>query len=187
MSPRRLSDEERTLWLDVARSIVPLRKTAIPEPEPPAPEANSKAKPRSKPAPVARMQPVGKSGVASPAATPLAPFNRRTKRRLARGTETIDARFDLHGLTQAEAHAALQRFLRTAQSRGCRTVLIITGKGGTGYPYSERGVLKRQVPMWLNLPEFRSMIVSFEAATVTHGGEGAMYVRLRQIRGDGDR
>ncbi len=45
---------------------------------------------------------------------------------------------------------------------------------------SERGVLKRQVPMWLRLPEFRDIVVGFETAGIGHGGEGAMYVRLRR-------
>jgi DNA-nicking Smr family endonuclease len=36
--------------------------------------------------------------------------------------------------------------------------------------------------LWLSLPEFRDMIVGFEAAAIAHGGDGAMYVRLRRIR-----
>ena len=45
-------------------------------------------------------------------------------------------------------------------------------------------MLKRQVPMWLRLPELRSMIVGFESAGIGHGGEGALYVRLRRARHD---
>jgi DNA-nicking Smr family endonuclease len=86
----------------------------------------------------------------------------------------------LHGLTQSEAHAALLRFLRAASSRGARLVLIITGKGGARSGEGARGVLKRQVPQWLSLPEFRALIVGFEAAHIAHGGEGALYVRVRR-------
>jgi DNA-nicking Smr family endonuclease len=100
--------------------------------------------------------------------------------RVARGKDTIDGRLDLHGLTQSEAHAALLNFLRTAASRGARIVLVITGKGARGS--SERGVLKRQVPHWLGLPEFRALIVGFEDAHTAHGGEGALYVRVRRPR-----
>jgi DNA-nicking Smr family endonuclease len=103
------------------------------------------------------------------------------KQRVARGKETIDGRLDLHGLTQSEAHAALLRFLRAASSRGARLVLVITGKGarvGEG----ERGVLKRHVPQWLGLPEFRALVVGFENAHVAHGGEGALYVRVRRSK-----
>ena len=75
--------------------------------------------------------------------------------RVARGKETIDARLDLHGMTQAQAHSALLHFLRNAQTRGARLVLVITGKGARGE--GERGVLRRQVPQWLGLPDFRAL------------------------------
>lgn len=102
------------------------------------------------------------------------------KQRVARGKETIDGRLDLHGLTQSEAHATLLRFLRSASSRGARLVLVITGKGVRGE--GERGVLKRQVPQWLGLPEFRAFALGFEDAHVAHGGEGALYVQVRRAR-----
>jgi DNA-nicking Smr family endonuclease len=111
----------------------------------------------------------------------LAPLDRRSKQKLARGTQTIDARIDLHGRTQAEAHAALLRFLHRQQANGAKTVLVITGKGG-GNSDSGRGVLKRQVPMWLALPEFRALVVGFGDAAAGHGGEGALYVRVRRAR-----
>jgi DNA-nicking Smr family endonuclease len=106
---------------------------------------------------------------------------RREKQHLARGRAAIDKRIDLHGLTQAEAHVALCHFLRRAQHDGARFVLVITGKGGrAGEP--ERGVLRRQVPHWLGLPELRDIVLAFEEAHVVHGGEGALYVRLRRSR-----
>jgi DNA-nicking Smr family endonuclease len=114
----------------------------------------------------------------------LEPLERRQKQRLARGIEPIDDRLDLHGKTQHEAYAALLRFLRRAQSDGARFVLVITGKGsGARDDRSERGVLKRQVPLWLRLPELRAHVSAFEPAHVGHGGEGALYVRLRRLRG----
>jgi len=103
------------------------------------------------------------------------------KQRVARGKETIDGRLDLHGLTQSEAHATLLHFLRSASSRAARLVLVITGKGVRGGE-GERGVLKRQVPQWLRLPEFRAFVLGFEEAHIAHGGEGALYVRVRRPR-----
>jgi DNA-nicking Smr family endonuclease len=104
------------------------------------------------------------------------------KQRVARGKETIDGRLDLHGLTQREAYAALLQFLRTASARDARLVLVITGKGArTGE--GERGVLKRKVPQWLGLPEFRMLVIGFEDAHVAHGGDGALYIRIRRTRG----
>ena len=121
----------------------------------------------------------------TPPPPPLAAIARREKQKLARGRVEIDARIDLHGMTQSQAHAALARFLRRAQGNGAKFTLVITGKGvravdGT----SERGVLRRQVPLWLQLPELRDVVVGFEEAHVAHGGEGALYVRLRRARGE---
>ena len=74
-----------------------------------------------------------------------------------------------------------RQFLRRAQSHGARFVLVITGKGGAARDdLSERGVLKRQVPQWLKLPEFRSYVIGFEDAHSGHGGAGALYVRIRR-------
>jgi DNA-nicking Smr family endonuclease len=116
-----------------------------------------------------------------PAAPPLASLGRRERSRLSRGRNEIDARLDLHGMTQTRAHHALSGFLQRAHSDGLTFVLIITGKGRMGAE-SERGVLRRQVPQWLSLPEFRSLVVGFEEAHIGHGGEGALYVRIRRAR-----
>jgi DNA-nicking Smr family endonuclease len=120
---------------------------------------------------------------APPVPPPLIPLDRRLKQRLARGGEPIAARLDLHGRTQSEAHSALLRFLQRAQADGAKTVLVITGKGGGASDFArERGVLKRQVPLWLTLPEFRALVLGVEDAHVGHGGEGALYVRVRRVR-----
>ena len=92
----------------------------------------------------------------------------------------IDGRLDLHGMTQAEAHHALLGFLRSKQSRGGRLVLVITGKGSGDNGFGGRGVLKRMVPLWLGQAEFSNMIIGFEAAARAHGGDGALYIRLRR-------
>jgi DNA-nicking Smr family endonuclease len=111
------------------------------------------------------------------------PIERRLKQRLGRGSQDIDARIDLHGRTQSQAHAALLRFVQKCQTDGARIVLVITGKGGSADDFaSERGVLKRQVPLWLQLPEFRSYVLAVEEAHSGHGGAGALYVRLRRTR-----
>jgi len=109
------------------------------------------------------------------------------KQRVARGRDPIEARLDLHGMTQMQAHAELLRFLRRAQADGARTVLVVTGKGfrsrgGKHDADREPGVLRRQVPMWLALPEFRLLVVGFDDAHAGHGGQGALYVRLRRAR-----
>jgi DNA-nicking Smr family endonuclease len=175
--PRRLRDEERKLWGHFTRSVAPLRRSPVPADPPPA-AAATKAKSATHARPPARA-----AVPAARAAAGLEPFDRRLKQRLARGTESIDARIDLHGRTQSEAHAALLSFLRQAQSDGAKFVLVITGKGGGARDdWSERGVLKRQVPQWLKLQEFRGYVVGFEDAHIGHGGQGALYVRIKRPR-----
>jgi len=181
MSRRRLSDDERALWRGVTRSIAPLSKKLLaPEAEPvsEAVVAESKA---AEPKPKRRLKSAAiPPAPPKPVALPPAPLGRRARKQIARGRRPIDARFDLHGMTQAEAHDALLGFLRTAQAQGARLVLVITGKGGGG-EHGGRGVLKRMVPLWLALPEFRALAAGFESAGIGHGGEGALYVSLRKI------
>ncbi len=76
--------------------------------------------------------------------------------------------------------------MRRAQGDGAKYVLVITGKGRMSASDGSRevGVLKRQVPQWLRLPEFRIYVTGFENAHVGHGGEGALYVRLRRQRSE---
>ncbi|HSP50338.1 MAG TPA: Smr/MutS family protein [Pseudolabrys sp.] len=172
--PRVLSYEERVLWTTVTKAIAPLRATAHLTPDVDAEATPGAVKP---------PRPAGPKKASPPLAPPLAPLGRRMKRGVARGKQAIDARLDLHGLTQSEAHGALLRFLRNAHARDARLVLVITGKGMREEGDRERGVLRRQVPLWLGLPEFRSLVLGFEDAHATHGGEGALYVRLRRARG----
>jgi DNA-nicking Smr family endonuclease len=183
-APRRkrsLSEEEHALWESVAKQTKPLRKkprSAKAHADSPDAEGPVAAKPVAspKPLPSAKM-----ARTPLPAAPPLAPLGRRERSQLSRGRKEIDARLDLHGMTQTRAHRALSGFLQRAHSDGLTFVLIITGKGKMGAE-SERGVLRRQVPQWLSLPEFRSLVVGFEEAHIGHGGEGALYVRIRRSK-----
>jgi DNA-nicking Smr family endonuclease len=178
---RNLSEEERALWESVAKQTKPLRKkpravraqAASPEAVTPAavkPAASPKPHPSAK---IVRAP--------KPEAPPLAPLGRRERSQLSRGRKEIDARLDLHGMTQTRAHHALSAFLQRAHSDGLTFVLVITGKGKMGAE-TERGVLRRQVPQWLSLPEFRALVVGFEEAHIGHGGEGALYVRIRRAK-----
>jgi DNA-nicking Smr family endonuclease len=115
-------------------------------------------------------------------------------RRLGSGRLTVDARIDLHGMRQSEAHSALRAFLWRAVAKGNRMVLVITGKGGRRPPAAadfgdaawlgdasiEPGVLRQQVPLWLREPEFAPLVVGYTTAHIRHGGEGALYVQLRR-------
>jgi DNA-nicking Smr family endonuclease len=191
-----LTDDDAALWDHVAKSIrkVPLKPRYDPnaerDPADSRPTASFAASRRSSIAPSATVhhKVVADPPARKAIAPPIADFERRKVRRIASGRIEIDSRLDLHGMTQDEAHGALRAFLAAAQSRGDRTVLVITGKGGSSggqgrEPYAHqghgRGVLKRQVPMWLAEPDLRRRVVSFTTAAIRHGGEGALYVQLR--------
>ncbi|MEI7805040.1 MAG: Smr/MutS family protein [Hyphomicrobiales bacterium] len=176
---RKLTDDERVLWTTFTKAIEPISRTKkIESAAPPLVPAAESVKPRAA-KPVAQPAPRKAEPPPRKPEPALAPLGRRMKQRVARGKESIDGRLDLHGLTQEKAHEALGRFLHSASLRQAKLVLVITGKGRGGEP----GVLRRQVPLWLKLPEFRDLVIGFETAAIGHGGEGALYVRVRRTRG----
>ncbi|RXT43658.1 DNA mismatch repair protein MutS [Bosea sp. Tri-44] len=176
-----LSEAELALWRQVARTIKPLPGRTPVEAEP---EATSE-KP---PPPVESAQPPAalalKGRPTKPAPPPLVPLERRMRTQLRRGQQGVEAVIDLHGLRQDEAHSALRGFLRLQQQRGAKLVLVVTGKGIAGdVPYGEeRGILRRNVPHWLRLPDLRPLVLGFDEAEQRHGGAGALYIRLRRSR-----
>lgn len=179
---RRLTDEERELWERLGRSVTPLRKRG----------ERDKRKPS---AAVAKSAPGAEATVTQPPLAPsktpkreprqervLVPLDDRVRRRLARGLADVEARIDLHGMRQERAFETLAHFLRQAQIRGQRVVLVITGKGGAGSERGGRGVLRQTVPDWLRRPDLRGLVGGFEEAGRRHGGAGALYVRIRRRR-----
>ena len=135
MPPRRkrgLSEEERALWESVAKQVKPLRKRHR------AGQAAGRvaggggeaaAKPRLR---QSRRHRHGSFAASRPEPPPLAPIGRRERSKLSRGRKEIDARLDLHGMTQTRAHRVLFTFLQRAHSDGLTFVLVITGKGKVG-------------------------------------------------------
>jgi DNA-nicking Smr family endonuclease len=207
-----LTDDDTHVWGYTASSVEPLKRkktrvlsateamdealnsvTFVSLASAPAPSKKRAAKSSSthstnnvEPSPIKPVDPPTVTYSSKP--PPLADFDRRKARQLAGGQVAIDARLDLHGFRQAEAHSALRSFLFNAYRRGHRWVLIITGKGGRprerdddDYSFMpvETGVLKRNVPMWLDEPELRAIVVSHRPAAIKHGGEGALYIHLR--------
>ena len=121
MSRRRLSDEERALWKGFARAVTPLRGEASgDEPGISSHQAPKTAMSRtaSRPEPAKPKQPPS-----------LGQFDRRLRQRVGRGQTAINARLDLHGMTQKQAHAALLNFLQQAQANDAKLALVVTGKG----------------------------------------------------------
>lgn len=167
---KELSEDDRILWNRVARSAKPLKGTAplAPDPEqhvPSQPVVSAAVFSDVAPPPPSKDHKVGRH------------LDRPTHEKLAKGRLQIEAKVDLHGLTQHEAHGLLLSFLHRAHASGIRYVLVVTGKGSTS---KGDGVLRRVVPEWLATPAFRSIVGSHDGAARHHGGAGALYVRLRK-------
>ncbi len=200
-SAGRLSQEERALWEHAARDLKPIKgrkqrvhaalENADGEPTPPKRETHKPAKTVAE-----SRQPGAARPPASPAklvtvslaAPPPTALDRRKARQIGIGKIEIEARIDLHGMRQGEAHTALRRFLMSAHAGGRRWVLVITGKGAAARTAldereredAERGVLRRNVPRWMAEPELAAIVVGYTTAAIRHGGEGALYVQLRR-------
>ncbi|NTF33367.1 Smr/MutS family protein [Rhizobium skierniewicense] len=186
---RKLGRDERILWGKVAKTtrlisgrvedlIAFEALEAEVEPAPPT----TPAKTSSPPFPKMIIEPVPQpAAMASDKKRIHSPLEKPVKRKLTRGRLPLEARIDLHGMFQSEAHAVLLDFLVRAHERGLRHVLVITGKGRS---MGSDGALKRAVPMWFSKPEYRHLISSYEDASMNHGGDGALYVRLARRRGD---
>lgn len=195
-SGRLPPDDDEALWRLAAETVEPLKRGK--QRVHPAAEKNSAADKTQLP-----KAPANVTGNRHPKATPapalpaapkpakapeIAGFDRKAIRKIRRGSAAIEARIDLHGMRQDEAHAALRRFIQRAVSDGNRWVLVITGKGKSSRRSDvdftveverDRGVLRRNVPRWLAEPDLRPFVVSYTTAAIQHGGDGALYLHLR--------
>ena len=156
------------LWREVTRSVTPLRgrtTEALSQPNP-APLVSTETKLAPLP-----IQPPGLERFSG--------IDRANAERLKRGLHPIEARLDLHGKTQAEAHHALAAFIHSSFDAGRRCVLVITGRG---FGPSGPGVLKSAVPRWLEEVGLRGKILAIAPAQPRDGGAGALYLLLRRRR-----
>ena len=171
MSRRKtLTDEDRVLWHLVARSAKPLKgRKPVEELRPQAEE--------KMPSAAAIVTPAAQAPATPKRQHVMHSLDRPTLDKLSKGRLPIEGRVDLHGMTQSEAHSLLLSFLQRAHASGVRYVLVITGKG---FSSGGDGILRRQVPAWLSTPPFRALVSSHDLAARQHGGEGALYVRLRK-------
>jgi DNA-nicking Smr family endonuclease len=188
---RDISDDEKALWDLVVRDVRrPRVRAAVPSKEKARPArvvvrgpATVKAPP---PPRIVQAKPKSDLGI-------IGGVDGATAEKLRRGRIEPDATIDLHGMTQQQAYARLLPFVRRGHEKGYRCVLVITGKGvaprvetddrARGFTMPERskaGVLRSQVPLWLEEQETRPFVVGVQTAHQRHGGAGALYVYLRR-------
>jgi len=189
---RHLTPDENEVWDKVKRTAVPLAKRAITlaqyldssisgnKSEPVKSPSKENPLPR-KPTTVKPYSP-GPTNFAyfdkAPGTLRTNALDLKTVRKIAKGRISIDGRIDLHGLTQLEAHDRLFRTLEHAWHEQKRVILVITGKGRVG-----EGILRQAVPRWLAEPAFNAITSGYSEAHASHGGGGALYVRVKRQRG----
>ena len=193
MPRRKLKFDEVELWEQVAKSATPLKLLHhVNSVAKSKPKIKSKTKEKSE---VNKFE-IGANATQKIVKNDLKPsissalenapiqMDYKSYKKMKRGKSAPEATFDLHGMTVAQAHAALVHFLMTSYSRNMRLVLVITGKGkfqsDTGPIPRQVGILRHQVPQWLRMPPLRDKILQVSEAHGKHGGSGAYYVYLRK-------
>lgn len=180
--PPPISDDDHRIWARVTGTVTPPRarkavRIAIDAPDapPPPPAVAAKGARPVRPTPP-------KSPTPPPSVPPRPPSLRvpdvlepRRQRRLSRERDPIEASLDLHGFGRFEAEDVLRAFLSSAQARGLRAVLVVTGQGRRG-----GGVIRASIVEWLHAPALRAVVSGFASAHRRHGGDGAIYVTLKR-------
>lgn len=190
---RGLRPDEEELWEKVRQSAVPLH----PQKKQALVEAIKTVSKKATPPPIPQFR-VGQGAAPKAPMISLAPsipnrladaplrMDHKSFGKMKRGKLVPEARIDLHGMTLDQAHPALVGFILSAHNRQLRLVLVITGKGkinmDSGPVPVRKGVIRRQVPHWLQNAPLKSVILQVSEAHLKHGGSGAYYVYLRRHR-----
>lgn len=193
MTRRRLKPDEIDLWHKVAETAQRLHPERKPG-ELPLPKPKPIKQPRGRMTEFTIGQTAQTAAPPHDIAAPVADrlrqqplrMDRKTFTRMSKGKLDPEGRIDLHGMTMDRAHTALVRFILSAHHQQKRLVLVITGKGkhrdDDGPIPVRHGVLRHQVPHWLEIPPLSQAVLQVTPAHLSHGGEGAYYVYLRRHR-----
>jgi len=172
-SPENRDNDDLTLFQEAVQGIEPLQQDKAPpfrkprRPEPLPPEV--KSQPASVTPSLADMD------IETPEALLFVQpgVQKRVIRELQRGRIPPADTLDLHGLRVRQAQPVFIRFLKQAQQRQLRCVLIIHGKGRESA--ENQPVLKQKTNQWLRQFPF---VLAFCSAAYFDGGSGATYVLL---------
>lgn len=197
MKRKGLSEEDKALWKKVSKTAEPLHpdkpKITSPEARPlPIPKPVTVESPRIRPFELGAKAKSGTKGhdlmpsISDRVGSQPVQMDKKAYGRMTKGKLVPEGRIDLHGMTLDQAHPALIGFVMRSYTEGKRLVLVITGKGKSkrddGPIPVRRGVLKHQVPQWLQMAPLRSVVLQVREAHLKHGGSGAYYVYLRRTR-----
>ena len=174
-SRRAVRDDEARLFEAAMRGVEPLTSRGQTPPR----KTEAKGPPKTKRPAAAPPPPLPSRRAAMPELRHgiAADLDARSMERLRRGRVRPEARLDMHGMTQDEAHQALDKFIAASRNAGRRCVILITGRGRAKLG---GGILREQTPRWLNLQPTRGNILGFAEAQPKDGGSGALYVLLRK-------
>ena len=178
--PFRPTDEDDHLWTHITRGLRRLGHKNVhpPHPLPPSSKKKQSALSPAEAHPLPPLSPPPELHPPGPLSHPPQ-LNRRDAERLRKGRMEIEARLDLHGLTQSEAFHRLHRFILSSVALERRCVLVITGKG----KLSEPGILRQKLPEWLRHHELSPLILQAVPAQPKDGGTGATYIYLKKFSG----
>lgn len=172
MRRRALTDSDRRVWATYVQYVAQ-RAGALPVEPPPAPTPPTVAADAKPSTPVRSVK-----RALAPLEIGTSPggVDRSTWTRLHAGKLSPERTLDLHGRTVQRAHADLHAFLGAARSERLRCVEVITGRGSG----ENGGVLRREVPLWLNGPALRPIVL---AASHPHpANQGSIRILLRRVR-----
>ena len=101
-------------------------------------------------------------------------LDNKIKKQIKSNRLNFDSIIDLHGKTEAQAHETIKKFIKDCYFNNFKSVMIVTGKGP-----NSKGKLKLKTPLWLKSEDLSKYVVGFETMPHNKGGEGALFVQLK--------
>ena len=110
------------------------------------------------------------------------------RKAVKKGSFYIDKKIDFHGRSVLQSKELFNEIIRECYNKKQRCLLFVTGKGlfksklneENEKPRLYRGVIRSSFVDWARSKELSKFILSFEQASIEHGGDGAFYVYLRK-------
>ena len=101
-------------------------------------------------------------------------LDNKIKKQIKSNRLNFDSIIDLHGKTEVQAHESIKNFIKDCYFNNLKSIIIVTGKGT-----NNKGKLKLKTPLWLQSEDLSKYVVGFETMPHNKGGEGALFVQLK--------